>query len=101
MVDTRQWARGLFALILLVGISSLGYGSGVRTLLVEAVRPGLEISVDRGCGGIYAIREMLDVTVRSELDGYLTIYDFTTDGLVHQIYPNQYYSNNLIEAGVD
>ena len=101
MVATKQWSAGLVGLILLAVVSSIASGNGVRTLLVEAVRPGLEISVDKGCGATYTTGETLDVSVRSELDGYLTIYDFTTDGLVHQIYPNQYDSNNLIEAGVD
>ena len=94
-------ALGLALCIFGISLSSLADEGSVRTLLVEAVRPGLEITVDRGCGATYAIGETLDVIVRSELDGYLTLYDFTTDGLVHQIYPNEYYSDNLIQGGVD
>ena len=101
MVATRRWFARLMCLILLVAITGIASGNGVRTLLVEAVRPGLEISIDKGCGATYTTGETLDVTVLSELDGYLTIYDFTTDGLVHQIFPNEYYSDNLIQRGVN
>jgi hypothetical protein len=101
MTDRRLVAVGLLAAALGLGGSVLADTGSVRTLLVEAVRPGLEITVDRGCGATYVVGEALDVFVESELDGYLTLYDFTTDGLVHQIYPNEYYSDNSIEAGVE
>lgn len=74
---------------------------GVRTVLVEAVRPGLELTVDKGCGGTYLVGETLDVTVRSELDGYLTLFDFTTNGQVHRIFPNRHYQDNWIDRDVD
>ena len=101
MVATKRWSAGLVGLILLVAATGIASGNGVRTLLVEAVRPGLEITVDRGCGATYDIGDTLDVTVRSRLTGYLTLYDFTSDGLVHQIYPNQYHADNFIQADVD
>ena len=85
----------------MVSLGCLANGDGIRTLLVEAVRPGITITVDRGCGGTYLVGETLDVRVRSELDGYLTLFDFTTDGLVHQIYPNQYYSDNRIDGDIE
>ena len=74
---------------------------GVRTVLVEAVRPGLELTVDKGCGGTYVVGETLDVTVRSELDGYLALFDFTTTGQVHRIFPNQHYRDNWIDRDTD
>jgi len=102
MATRRQLVVGL-AVLCALGVSLTSYSSsdGTRTLLVEAVRPGLDLTVDRDCGGTYRIGETLDVRVTSRLDGYLTLYDFTTDGLVHQIYPNEYYSDNLIEAGIE
>jgi len=91
----------LIILVFLIGISCFADGNGIRNILIEAVRPGLEICVDRGTGAIYVVGETLDVTVRSELDGYLTVYDFATDGHVQRIFPNQHYQDNWIDSDVD
>ena len=88
-------------LILGAGVAAVHADDGVRTVLVEAVRPGLELKVNKGCGAAYVVGETLDVTVRSELDGYLTLFDFTTDGQVHRIFPNQHYQDSWIDRDVD
>jgi len=87
--------------VVMTALGCLANGDGARTLLIEAVRPGVSLAVDRGCGGTYLVGETVDVSVRSELDGYLTLFDFATDGLVHQVYPNQYCSDNRIDGGID
>ncbi len=78
---------------------------GARTILVKPLQqnpPGrLEFSVDKGCGAVYLHGEKLHVRVKSEQDGYLTIFDFTADGKVHIIFPNAYYQDNFIKGGVE
>ena len=86
------------ALCLAVGSVLLGSPRGI---LVEAVRSGLQLEIDKGCGATYFHDETLDVTVTSEMDGFLSIYDFMPDGRVQRIFPNQYSPYNQIERGVE
>lgn len=86
------------ALCMLVGATVL---ASARGILVEAVHPGLRIEIDKGCGATYYHDESLNVTVTSDMDGFLNIYDFMPDGTVQLIFPNQYSRNNLIERGVE
>jgi hypothetical protein len=46
----------------------------------------------------YRVGENIVISVRSNQSCYLTLYDISTQGEVTQIFPNQYASNNFIEA---
>ena len=69
-----------------------------RGVLVETLRPGLSIVIDKGSGAQYVYGETLSVTVRSERSGYLTLFDFVPDGRVQVIFPNSYSQSNYIEG---
>lgn len=88
-------------LTLLVAFLCPGFSadSGVKALLFDYCRPGVDIAVDKGDGAVYKVGELLTVHVRSERDGYLTIFDMTADGEVYIIYPNRYHPDNFLEAG--
>jgi hypothetical protein len=85
-----------------VCLSVLGYASwgqgGARGILVETLRPGLTLAVDKGCGATYVHDELLTVTVRSDRAGYLTLFDFMPDGKVQLIFPNQYHQDAQIQG---
>jgi len=78
---------------------------GARKILVKPLQQGapgrLEFSIDKGCGAVYLHGEKLHVTVKSERDGYLTIFDFCPDGTVQIIFPNAYHKENFIRGGVE
>jgi uncharacterized caspase-like protein len=83
--------------LLLVGVSTIAEET-TRGLLVESVKPGLTLSIDKGCGAVYEHDELLEITVRSDKSGYLTIFDFMPDGRAQIIYPNSYHEDNFIEG---
>ena len=94
----KDMVRWLVMLVLVVGIGVLA-AANTRGILVESLKPGVSISVDKGCGAVYQHGEYLNITVRSEKSGYLTILDFMPDKKVQMIFPNQYYQNNYIQVG--
>ena len=69
-----------------------------RQLLVQSLKPGLSLSIDKGCGAVYQHGDVLNVTVRSNQSGYLTIFDFSPDGRAQIIFPNSYHKSNFIEG---
>lgn len=84
--------------VLFVGVSAMAQGMP-RQILVESLKPGLSLAIDKGCGAVYQHGELLNITVRSSQNGYLTIFDFMPDGQAQIIFPNSYYENNFIEGG--
>jgi hypothetical protein len=54
--------------------------------------------VNKGCGSTYRVGENLIVYFESSRDCYLTLFDFTPDGHVRQIFPNRYREDNFIKA---
>jgi hypothetical protein len=84
----------------LLPVAALSQDLGdARTLLTEAVRPGVTLSVDKGCGAAYYYDETVNVTIRSQLAGYLVLYDFAADGTIQQIFPNAYSADSDIRGG--
>ena len=59
----------------------------------------LSISVDRESGATYLHGENVEITVESQITGYLVIYDFMPDGNVHRIFPNDFQPDNFILSG--
>ncbi len=53
----------------------------------------IEVQVDKP---VYRIGEFIVLTVRSNQDCYLALYDISTEGEVSQIFPNKYANDNLI-----
>ena len=88
----------VLAAVLLVAIGMLATAD-TRAILVQSQKPGVTISVDKGCGSVYQHGEHLNITVRSEKAGYLTIFDFMPNKKVQMIFPNQYYQDNYVQAG--
>ncbi len=56
----------------------------------------IEVQVDKP---VYRIGEFIVLTVRSNQDCYLALYDISTEGEVSQIFPNKYANDNLIRGG--
>ena len=83
--------------LLFVVISAMAQGTP-REILVESLKPGLSLSINKGCGAVYQHGELLNITVRSNQSGYLTIFDFMPDGKAQIIFPNSYHENNFIEG---
>lgn len=75
--------------------------AGTRQVLVQSLKPGLSLSVNKGCGAVYQHGDLLNITARSNQAGYLTIFDFTPDKHVQVIFPNKYYTNNHIDGNKD
>ena len=84
--------------IVLFGVLAL---AGTRNILVQSLKPGLSLSIDKGCGATYQHGEHLNITARSDQSGYLTIFDFTPDKHVQVIFPNKYYTSNYIDGNKD
>ncbi len=84
-------------ILLVVSISTMAQGIA-RQLLVQSLKPGLSLSIDKGCGAVYQHGDILNVTVRSNQSGYLTIFDFSPDGRAQIIFPNSYHESNFIEG---
>jgi len=60
---------------------------------------GLSISVDRGPGGTYKFGEEVPIRIRSDRDGFLTIYNIDSTGTVSLLFPNNFVQNNQVKAG--
>jgi len=71
----------------------------LKGILIEGVKTGLELSINKGCGASYQHGEYLDITVKSQRDGYLTIFDFSPSQKVQIIFPNVYHQDNFVKAG--
>jgi hypothetical protein len=96
--------RGWFLLVCLCACLIQGFAyaedaADPRAVLIEAVRPGVTLSIDKGCGATYYHAETVNLTIRSQLSGYLTVYDFAPDGTVQQIFPNAYCPDNRVIGG--
>lgn len=78
---------------------------GARAILVKPLQQGapgrLEFSLDKGCGAVYQHRERVQVRVKSERDGHLTLFDFPPGGQPQIIFPNAYHTDNFIRGGVE
>jgi len=99
-VFAMKRVRGYVLLLLSLVLLSLTVWSeeGVRGILVEGLKPGVSLTIDKGCGATYEHGEYLNVTVRSGQDGYLTLFDFMPDGRVQVIFPNTYCEDNAIQS---
>jgi uncharacterized caspase-like protein len=96
--ERRQlWIASIFVVLALAGLS-LAAEENARGILVGTLKPGLTLTIDKGCGATYAHGELLTAVVRSERSGYLTLFDFMPNGRVQIVFPNAYYQTNYIEA---
>ena len=93
--------RTLVVVVVLISMLSFLAVAGTRQLLVQSLKPGISVSIDKGCGAVYKHGDNLNITVRSTKAGYLTIFDFVPDKHVQVVFPNQYYQNNYIKADTD
>jgi hypothetical protein len=59
----------------------------------------LAISVDRGPGATYTFGENVVIRVRSEKEGFVTLYDLDSQGNVTLLFPNGFTISNRIAAG--
>ena len=84
-------------ILVLVAVPAMVQGTP-RQMLVGLLKPGLFLSIDKGCGAVYQHDELLNITVRSNQSGYLTIFDFLPDGRVQIIFPNAYWQDSYIEG---
>lgn len=53
----------------------------------------------KDAGDVYAIGDKLALTFKSEVDGYLTLLDFTSSGQIVVLFPNKWVESNLVKAG--
>ncbi|MFQ5835617.1 MAG: PEGA domain-containing protein [bacterium] len=90
-----------FALVI-AGFSGAGLAqenSQPQRIIVEPKLPfKVNVWVDKGFGSTYRVGESLIVYFESSRDCYLTLFDFTPDGKVRQIFPNRYRRDNFIRA---
>lgn len=91
--------------LMVIGMVALGVlavgQTDPETRLSEVLRPGLTLSVDKGCGGTYRYGEYLNIKVRLARAGYLTIFHFSADKKVQILFPNQYHRDNRVAGGQD
>lgn len=59
----------------------------------------VNVWVDKGEGATYYTGEKLTVYFQSNKNCYLTLFDFTPEGEVHQIFPNRWHRDNYVRAG--
>ncbi|MCF7875903.1 DUF4384 domain-containing protein [Candidatus Bipolaricaulota bacterium] len=85
----------------LVSVGSTGEASSenAKGVIVEEVVPesqfNVTVSTDRTR---YGIGEIMQIEVRSERSGYLTLYDIQPDGKVNVLFPNRFQGNQKIQA---
>ncbi len=60
--------------------------------------PSLTTVLDRA-EGIYRPGESVALTVKSTEDAYIWVFDTGTSGRVHQLFPNEYATDNFVRAG--
>jgi hypothetical protein len=91
----------IFALAV-AGFSGAGLAqenSQPQRIVVEPKLPfKVNVWVDKGCGSTYRVGESLIVYFESSRDCYLTLFDFSPEGKVRQIFPNRYREDNFIRA---
>src|SRR5262245_3190193 len=94
------WCCGLLVAFASQAAVSAG-GPIARTLTVEGVNETpsfvVRVSVDRE-DRTYREGSEVIVTVRSEKEGYLYLFDIDVDGDIVCLFPNDYQSNNKIPA---
>ncbi|MFZ2349581.1 MAG: DUF4384 domain-containing protein [Candidatus Bipolaricaulis anaerobius] len=96
-MKSRRWV-----IVGLAIVSVLGLAQGdPETTFSQILRPGLSLSVDKGCGKTYQYGENLQIRVRSERAGHLAVFHFAADGKVQILFPNQYHTDNRIEGDRD
>jgi len=94
----RREAWAMLVCVVGLGLCALAQGD-VEEEFSEVLRPGLVLRVDKGCGAVYKLGEYLEFTIRSERDGYLTVFDFDSAGSVRIIFPNNYWPYNYVRGG--
>ena len=73
-----------------------------KSVIVEEVVPRGKFKVSVKTEKIsYEVGELMQVVVRSEESGYLTIYDIQPNGTVNRIFPNYYHQEQMIKVGKD
>lgn len=83
----------------LPGISLAQERSEPRKIVIKPKLPfKVSVWVDKGCGSTYRVGESLTVYFESNRNCYLTLFDFTPEGKVRQIFPNRYRRDNFIRA---
>lgn len=101
----RTFSLTVSAALFCVLLMCTATAGDTRAILVKPLQQGppgkLEFSVDKGCGAIYSHGERLHIRVRSEQEGYLTIFDFPPGGQPQIIFPNAYHTDNFIRGGVE
>ena len=72
-------------------------GKGVTVEGIE--KRGVDLWTKRGCRSKYHFNDLLQLHIKSERDGYLTVFDLMADGEVQILYPNKYHQDNFIKGG--
>lgn len=100
-------------LLMMLAVGLLGWLAvghtlpSIQAILVRALQDGepggLELSIDKGTGAVYAHGDELNITVRSDFDGYLWLVNLPADNGAkpHVIFPNQYHQDNFVQGGVE
>jgi outer membrane protein OmpA-like peptidoglycan-associated protein len=58
----------------------------------------VEAWFDKQCGASYRQGEKIVINFRTNVDGYVTVYDIDTRGQVSVLFPNQHYPDNFVRA---
>src|SRR6056297_1424777 len=58
----------------------------------------IQVTINKGNGGIYTPGENLSLTFRTNRDAYVVLYDIQPNGQVSIIFPNRYDQNNFVRA---
>jgi len=81
------------------GVSLAQENSQPQRIIVEPKLPfKVNVWVNKGCGSTYRAGESLTIYFESSRDCYLTLFDFSPNGKVRQIFPNRYRRDNFIRA---
>ncbi|MDX1674661.1 MAG: caspase family protein [Longimicrobiales bacterium] len=75
------------------------FGQYQLTELENPARPFVLDFAFRGGGSRFELGDPIAFRVTSEQDGFLTIVDLAPDGTVSVIFPNEYATENRVEAG--
>ncbi len=59
----------------------------------------VDIWFDKQCGAAYREGEKIIINFRTDVDGYLTVYDIDTRGQVSVLFPNKQYPDNYVRGG--
>jgi uncharacterized caspase-like protein len=98
------WCCGLLLPFVAQAAAQAQSGPIARQLSVVGVNETpswvVRVSVDRD-DRTYREGSEVNVTVRSEKEGYLYLFDVDVDGEIICLFPNNYQSNNKIPAGKD